>query len=101
MAKRAILILLLPVLIAAASAMLLRYVYSAFTNPSRSWQIAVAIDASTNVSANGTWGQTISYRAAKARADRHALGCTLCWLLNRIDAGHCDRALLDRQQDLT
>ena len=38
-------------------------------------------------------GQTISARAATARINGHRWGCVLCWLLDRVQQGHCDKAL--------
>lgn len=41
----------------------------------------------------GASNETISERAAKARNAGRRWGCVLCGLLNRINPGHCDRAL--------
>lgn len=38
-------------------------------------------------------GQTISSRAASARAHGHLWGCWLCALLDKIDPDHCNQAL--------
>lgn len=101
MKRRQILLALLPLLALGLLATLIRYTWSTFTNPSRSWLIAVAIDATSNVAGNGTWGQTISARAARARCDGRWWGRALCWLLNEVNPGHCDKALTDPNQNLT
>lgn len=36
--------------------------------------------------------ETLSKRAARARAANQRWGCVLCAWLDRINAGHCDRA---------
>ena len=41
----------------------------------------------------GSPNETISERAAKARNNGREWGCVLCRWLDRINPGHCDRAL--------
>lgn len=41
----------------------------------------------------GSSNETISERSAKARAAGRRWGCVLCRMLDRINPGHCDRAL--------
>ena len=96
---RKLILLLLAVLLAAACALsLLRYLWAAVTNPARAWQIALAIDDLGNVASNGALGQSISSRAAHDRPQRWA--CLLCWLLDKLDPGHCDRAMTAVDQNL-
>lgn len=53
-------------------------------------------DEGGNVLTGGASNETISERAAKARAAGKRWGCVLCGLLDRIDRGHCDRSLMDQ-----
>ena len=41
----------------------------------------------------GIPGQTISARAGKAMKRGRRWGCVLCQWLDRLDPGHCDRAI--------
>lgn len=41
----------------------------------------------------GASNETISERSAKARNAGRKWGCILCGLLDRVNHGHCDRAL--------
>lgn len=78
----------------------LRMLYAVATAPDRAWKIALAVDEAGNVAGNGQLGQTISARAAQARNEGRRWGCVLCRWLDRLDAGHCDRALEDAEQNL-
>lgn len=93
-----ILLALLPLLAVGCVLAMLRYAYAAVAAPERAWSIALAIDDLGNVAANGALGQTISSRAAHDRPQRWA--CLLCWVLDRLDPGHCDRALTAADQNL-
>lgn len=42
---------------------------------------------------NGNAHETISQRAAWSRNRGKRWGCILCGLLDKIDAGHCDRSI--------
>lgn len=55
--------------------------------------LAVALSVLANALAGGAPTETISYRSAKARRAGRRWGCILCRVLDRIEAGHCDRAL--------
>ena len=44
----------------------------------------------------GASNETISERAAKARNAKREWGCVLCSLLDKINPGHCDRALTSK-----
>lgn len=54
---------------------------------------AVLLDEAANTILGGSPNETISERSAKARAAGRRWGCLLCKLLDRINPGHCDRAL--------
>lgn len=90
---RLYLILLLPVLLLAPLLAALRYCWAILTNPPRAWRIAIGYDQLGNVAANGDEDETISSRAGKARRKGKRWGCVLCKLLEKIDPGHCDRAI--------
>lgn len=98
MKRRLTLLALLPLLALGVVIAILRYAWCAFFAPDRAWSIALAIDDLGNVAANGAFGQTISSRAAHDRPARWA--CMLCWLLDDLDPGHCDRAMTDTSQNL-
>jgi len=53
----------------------------------------VLLDEAGNTLLGGSPNETISERSAKARAAGRRWGCVLCELLNKINPGHCDRAL--------
>ena len=78
----------------------LRMGFAIFQNPNKAWDIAKAMDDLLNVQCNGKPRQWVSTRAAQARQVGQRWGCVLCKLLDRVDAGHCDRALVDAKQNL-
>ena len=98
MTRALILLALLPLLIVGMVLTIPRYLWAALTNPARAWLIALAIDDLGNVAANGALGQTISSRAAHDRPQRWA--CLMCWLLDQVDPGHCNRAMTAQDQNL-
>lgn len=54
--------------------------------------IAAWLDEGANVILfGGNAHETISERSAVARHDGKRWGCVLCWLLDWIVRGHCDR----------
>lgn len=55
--------------------------------------LAVLLDEAANTILGGSPNETISERSAKARAAGRRWGCVLCGLLNKLNPGHCDRAL--------
>lgn len=55
--------------------------------------LLILLDEAGNTFTGGSPNETISERAAKARAAGHAWGCVLCKFLGRINPGHCDNAL--------
>jgi len=91
--KRVALILLLPLLILGCAWSMWRYLWSVATNPDKAWNIALMIDQTANVSANGKVDTTISARAARARNAGRRWGCVLCRILDAVQAHHCDDSL--------
>lgn len=55
--------------------------------------LAVLLDEAGNTILGGSPNETISERSAKARASGRRWGCVLCRWLDKINPGHCDRAL--------
>jgi hypothetical protein len=53
----------------------------------------ILLDEALNTLAAGSPNETVSERAAKARNEGRKWGCVLCGFLNRINPGHCDKAL--------
>jgi hypothetical protein len=100
MVSRAALLAIWLLLLVAAVVVLARMLWAILMgNAPRAWQIAIAFDGLANVAANGALGQTISARAAQSCPKRWARG--LCWLLGKIDPGHCARAATAKDQNLT
>ena len=77
---------------------LVRMAWAIITNTEKAWEIALAFDGLGNVATNGDLGQTVSSRAAYSRPK--AWGCILCRLLDKLDPGHCDRAMTAKEQNL-
>ena len=95
MRVRLFLLLLLPLLVLGLAVTLLRYLAAIVGSPAKAWRVALMIDETCNVDANGRVNETISARAAKARNAGRRWGCVLCRALDRIQAHHCDTALQD------
>lgn len=55
--------------------------------------LLILLDEAGNTLAGGSPNETISERAAKARATGRRWGCVLCRFLGWVNPGHCDRAL--------
>jgi hypothetical protein len=55
--------------------------------------LAVLLDEAVNTILGGSPNETVSERSAKARSAGRRWGCLLCGLLDKINPGHCDRAL--------
>lgn len=91
--SRLALLLLYPLCLLASAVAALRMLWAIATSPERAVRLAVAHDQLANAAANGDEDETISSRAAKARASGRRWGCLLCGLLDRLDPGHCDRAV--------
>jgi hypothetical protein len=57
------------------------------------WNVLVAFDQLFNALTGGNPDMTISGRMGRAVAEGRCMGCRLvCWLLDKIDSGHCARA---------
>jgi len=63
----------------------------------RAWTLAVSYDQLANAAFGGHEDETISSRAGKAQRDGRRWGCVLCRLLDRLDAGHCDKSIEGKQ----
>ncbi len=57
------------------------------------FRLLVALDQLLNVVALGNPDETISSRAQKAKERGKRWGCVLCAALDKIDPGHCARAV--------
>lgn len=71
----------------------IRYLTCIFTNSSKAWNIALMIDQTCNVDANGRVDQSISQRAALAKNANRTWGCILCKVLDWIQKDHCANSL--------
>ncbi|MGJ7512334.1 hypothetical protein [Variovorax sp. GT1P44] len=57
------------------------------------WNVLVAFDQLFNALLAGDPDMTISGRMGRAVAEGRCMACrAVCWLLDRVDAGHCARA---------
>lgn len=88
--SRIALLALYPLLVLALTYTALRYLAAVAANPRKALNIALLIDQTANVDANGRVDQSISLRAATAMRAGRRWGCLLCWLLDRIDPRHCE-----------
>jgi hypothetical protein len=95
MMKRLGLILIYPIILVGLVYTALRYIGCVAVNPDKGWHVALMVDETCNVDANGKVNETISARAAKARNAGTAWGCVLCKILDWIQANHCTDALND------
>lgn len=78
---------------------LVRMLWAIITgNTQRAWTIALSFDNLGNTASNGQLGQSISSRAAHNQ-DKW-WGRVMCRLLDRINPGHCERALNAKNQNL-
>ena len=89
------LLILFPILVAGLIYTFFRYLTCTFGNTQKAWHIALMIDETCNVDANGRVNETISARAAKAQLRKDNWGCLLCWILDKIQKDHCTTALKD------
>lgn len=93
MKERAILAGLLLLCLFSGLFAAVRMAWAIIASPSRAWKLSVAFDQLGNAAANGDEDETISSRAAKARADGRRWGCVLCGLLDRFDPNHCEKSI--------
>lgn len=56
-------------------------------------RVLVALDQLGNAILNGDEDETISSRAAKAARLAKPWGISLCWFLDLLDPGHCERVI--------
>lgn len=66
---------------------------SALLGSDKAWRVAVANDQTLNAALSGSEDETISSRAGKAARSGKKWGCVLCRLLDKFDAGHCERSI--------
>lgn len=59
----------------------------------RAWKLAVAHDQLANAAFGGSEDETLSSRAGKAARAGQRWGCVFCRLLDRLDPGHCEKAI--------
>lgn len=83
------LLLLYPLLLLGLLLTAIRYLTCVIGNPGKAWHIALMIDQTCNVDANGRVDQSISHRAAIAMQAHRRWGCLLCWILDKIQKNHC------------
>lgn len=60
-------------------------------------RVLKSLDQFANVVTGGAINETISARAARLRNKQVIVGCVLCRLLDFFQKGHCDHALVERQ----
>lgn len=51
------------------------------------------LDEGLNVALGGAENETVSARAGRAKASGKRWGCVLCGLLDRLQKGHCEKAM--------
>lgn len=93
--NRLALIALYPLLVFGLAVTAFRYLACIIGNPAKAWRIALMLDETCNVDANGRVDETISHRAALAKQNGRRWGCILCRILDAIQRGHCGRAMGD------
>ena len=93
MKTRLILLALVPLLLAAGAIWWGRYLWSIALSPNRAWKLVISQDQNANAAFNGSEDETISSRAARARAAGRRWGCVLCRLLDAIDPDHCEKSV--------
>jgi hypothetical protein len=59
------------------------------SSPERAKDIAIALDRAGNAAINGSYQETISSRANRARDEGRRWGCLLCRLLDALSPNHC------------
>lgn len=58
------------------------------------WNVLIAVDQLGNALLGGDPDETLSSRMGKAIRDGRCRLCRpVCWLLNRIDPGHCQNSI--------
>lgn len=92
MPQRLLLLLAVPLLLAASLLWWVRFAWAWVVSPARAWRLALAKDQLANAALNGSEDETISSRAARARDAGRRWGCVLCRWLDALDPGHCDKS---------
>lgn len=93
--KRIALLAIFPLIFVGLFFTAFRYMACIITNTGKAWNIALMVDETCNVDANGKVNETISERAAKAKETGRHWGCILCRVLDAIQSDHCAHALAD------
>ena len=57
------------------------------------WNILISLDQFGNAITAGDPDETISSRAGKAKTQGRRWAVALCWLLDRVDPGHCEESV--------
>jgi hypothetical protein len=68
---------------------LMRMLVCVASAPQKAKDIAVALDRAGNAAINGSYQETISSRANRARSEGRRWGCILCRLLDALSPNHC------------
>lgn len=68
---------------------LIRMLFCVASSPDRAKDIAVALDRAGNAAINGSYQETISSRANRARSEGRRWGCILCRFLDALSPNHC------------
>lgn len=95
MKQRAVLLALLPLLLLALLAWIVKYLFALVVAPAHGWQLAIAADQLANAAFNGDEDSTISSRAYYHSQDdehRECWAVWLCKLLDKIDPNHCEKS---------
>lgn len=69
---------------------------AAMARSERAHRIALAFDQAANAATGGSEDMTVSTRAALAELEGRAWARALCWLLDQVDPGHCERCRINR-----
>lgn len=55
--------------------------------------IVLAFDQLVNAATGGDMDETISSRAGRLRKEGRGWACVLCWVLDGLDARHCEKSI--------
>lgn len=91
--SRLILISLWLLLLLALPIKLLWWLGLSIAGHDRARRVLVGEDQVYNALAGGSEDETISSRAAKAKRRGRRWAIVLCWVLDKIDPGHCERSI--------
>ncbi|MCK9389864.1 MAG: hypothetical protein M0Q22_15925 [Sulfuritalea sp.] len=59
----------------------------------RPMHIAIGFDQLVNAATGGSEDETISSRAGRLRREGRGWACVLCWVLDKLETGHCERSI--------